>query len=159
MELLRSAELPLWDPYVRNGLPFLADPQTGAFYPPSLLLVVFGVDPGLILFLLLHLAAAGAGFYFFLRSARFGPPAATIGGLAFAMGGYVVSLVNVLNNLQTVAWVPWLFAFTLRLARDPTRRDWFGLVLATALSLLGGSCSSRRSCAGRGHRAGARSWA
>ncbi len=138
VELVRSAELPLWDPYVRNGLPFLANPQAGVFYPPSLLLVVFGLDPGLTLFLLLHLAAAGAGFYFFLRSARFGAPAAALGALAFAMSGYVASLVNVLNNLQTVAWVPWLFAFTLRLARRPARRDWFGLVLATVLSLLGG---------------------
>jgi hypothetical protein len=135
---LRSGQLPLWDPYVRNGMPFLANPQTGVFYPPSLLLVVFGLDPGLTLFLLLHVAASGAGFYLLLRAAGFGSPAASVGGVAFAMSGYVASLVNVLNNLQTVAWVPWLLAFALLAARRGARRSWFGLVLVTALAMLGG---------------------
>jgi hypothetical protein len=138
VELWRSGQLPLWDPHVRNGLPFLANPQTGVLYPPSLVLVAFGLVPGLTLFLLLHLAAAGAGFYLFARAAGFRPAVATFGGIAFALSGYVASLLNVLNNLQTVAWVPWILAFALRLARRRARGDWFGMVLATALALLGG---------------------
>jgi hypothetical protein len=136
----RTGALPVWDPHIRNGLPFLANPQTGVLYPPTALLVAFGLEPGLTLFLLLHLAAAGLGLHLFLRAAGFAPVAALTGGVAFGLGGYVASLVNVLNNLQAAAWIPWLLLFAVRLARagGRSRGAWAGLAAAAALAILGG---------------------
>lgn len=34
--ILRSGQIPLWDPYQLCGLPFLAVPHTGIFYPGNL---------------------------------------------------------------------------------------------------------------------------
>ncbi|MFN2433171.1 MAG: hypothetical protein ABR599_10230 [Gemmatimonadota bacterium] len=138
VELWRAGELPLWDPYLRNGLPFLANPQTGVFYPPSLLLVAFGLDPGLQLFILLHLAAAGLGCHLFLRAAGFRPISSLFGAIGFGLGGFLASLINVLNNLQAAAWLPWILLFALRLRRSPTRGSVLGLVAAVLLALLGG---------------------
>jgi hypothetical protein len=143
VELWRAGELPLWDPHVRSGLPFLANPQTGVFYPLTLVLVLLGVDPGLTLFILLHFALAGGGFYLFLRAASFSKPSSACGALAFGLGGYLASLVNVLNNLQTAAWVPWILFFSirlrsLRLGNQVGRYAWLGLTLSIALALLGG---------------------
>jgi hypothetical protein len=138
VDLWREGQVPLWDPYLRNGLPFLANPQAGVFYPPSLVLVAFGVEPGLTLFILLHLAAAGAGFHLFLREARLPPLAALLGSIGFALGGYVASLINVLNNLQAAVWIPWILLFALRACRRPGLSSWVGLVVSIALALLGG---------------------
>ena len=138
VELWRAGELPLWDPYVRNGLPFLANPQAGVFYPPSVLLVLLGVNPGLTLFILLHLAAAGAGFYLFLRAAGFAPLPSLLGAIAFGMGGPLASLVNVLNNLQAAVWIPWILLFAMRLGTPPRKGSWIGLTLSATLVLLAG---------------------
>ena len=35
---LRAGDLPLWNPHLYGGAPFLADMQTGLFYPLNLLL-------------------------------------------------------------------------------------------------------------------------
>jgi hypothetical protein len=42
-EALREGRLPLWNPHVALGRPFLADVETAVFYPPNLLYVV--LDP------------------------------------------------------------------------------------------------------------------
>ena len=40
LESLRQGELPLWNPYLFSGVPFLANPQPALFYPPVWLLLV-----------------------------------------------------------------------------------------------------------------------
>ena len=35
---IRSGQVPLWNPYLFLGVPFLANPQTAVFYPPNLAL-------------------------------------------------------------------------------------------------------------------------
>src|SRR5437016_13982572 len=37
---LLSGRIPLWDPYLFDGAPFLANPQAAVLYPPSCLLVL-----------------------------------------------------------------------------------------------------------------------
>jgi len=39
-----AGELPLWCPYSLGGMPFIHDPQVGAFYPPHWLLLLLPVD-------------------------------------------------------------------------------------------------------------------
>src|SRR5437660_816169 len=41
-QALRQRELPLWNPYVMGGLPYLATGQTGVLYPFVLLFAVLG---------------------------------------------------------------------------------------------------------------------
>src|SRR5437867_3165770 len=105
-EQLRQGEIPLWNPFLQMGSPFLAGWQTGVLYPPSLLLVA-PFPLGFNLFLLAHYAAAVLGFWFFLRERRLSVAATSIGALAFVIGGYLVSLMNLTNHLQAAAWSPW----------------------------------------------------
>ena len=39
-EHLRRGEIPLWNPYIYMGTPFLASLQSGVFYPPSALFLL-----------------------------------------------------------------------------------------------------------------------
>lgn len=102
---LKAGHLPLWNPYSASGEPWLANPQTGVFYPPTWLFLVLPFETAYMLFLLLHLALLGWGAY--LLFARRAPPgAALVGAAALMFSGPVLSLLDVSNNFATLAWVP-----------------------------------------------------
>src|SRR5215212_9500707 len=74
---LQAGHLPLWNPYNASGEPWLANPQTGVFYPPAWLFVVLPFATAYVLFLLFHLILLGWGAYrLFARDAS--PGAALI---------------------------------------------------------------------------------
>jgi hypothetical protein len=102
---LSAGRLPLWNPYSASGEPWLANPQTGVFYPPTWLFLVLPFETAYMSFLLLHLALLGWGAY--LLFARRAPPgAAMVGAAALMFSGPVLSLLDVSNNFATFAWIP-----------------------------------------------------
>ena len=127
---LRSGHLPLWNPYSGGGEPWLANPQTGVFYPPSWLFVVLPFPAAYMTFLLFHLVLLGWGAY--LLFARTAPPdAAMVGAAALMFCGPTLSLLDVNNNLATLAWVPLVLWCA---AEGAWRRG----ALTLTLSFLGG---------------------
>lgn len=125
-ETVRSGEWPWWNPWIRNGLPFFANPQVGLFYPPS---VLFYVLPTALAFnwnVILHCVLMATGFYGWLRCSGRTPAAAALGGLLVAWGGYALSMAVYLNNLQAMAWIGWTWwAWERWLARRTPR--WLAL--------------------------------
>ncbi|HYC58579.1 MAG TPA: YfhO family protein [Thermoanaerobaculia bacterium] len=102
---LSAARLPLWNPYSASGEPWLANPQTGVFYPPSWLFLALPFDIAYMLFLLLHLVILGWGAYLlFARFASRG--AAMVGAAALMFSGPVLSLLDISTILTTLAWTP-----------------------------------------------------
>ncbi|MDQ3283797.1 MAG: glycosyltransferase 87 family protein, partial [Acidobacteriota bacterium] len=102
---LSAGHLPFWNPYNASGEPWLANPQTGVFYPPTWLFLALPFATAFQLYLLLHLLLLGCGAYLlFARRASSG--AALIGAIAFMFSGPVLSLLDVQNNLATLAWIP-----------------------------------------------------
>jgi hypothetical protein len=70
-ELLRAwseGRIPLWTDAVYFGFPYLADPQTAAWYPATLLVAALGPHTGYIAFLFLHSALALLGTVGLVRS-------------------------------------------------------------------------------------------
>jgi hypothetical protein len=104
-EELRAGRLPLWNPYNASGEPWLANPQTGVFYPPSWLFLLLPFATAYMLFLCVHLVVLGCGAYLlFARRASAG--AALVGATALMFSGPMLSLLDVSNNLATLAWIP-----------------------------------------------------
>ena len=69
-EYLRVWKLPLWNPYNASGEPWLANPQTGVFYPPTWLFIALPFAAAYMSYLLLHVALLGINAYvLFARSA------------------------------------------------------------------------------------------
>jgi hypothetical protein len=102
---LQAGRLPLWNPYNASGEPWLANPQTGVFYPPAWIFVVMPFATAYMLYLLAHLILLGCGAYLlFARSVSRG--AAMVGAAALMYSGPVLSLLDVSNNLATLAWIP-----------------------------------------------------
>src|SRR5690606_38257932 len=61
---LLAGELPLWNPHLFLGVPFLADSQTQLLYPPSWPLLWLDAPRALNLSVAIHLALAALGCWF-----------------------------------------------------------------------------------------------
>jgi len=67
-EMLHAGKLPHWTPYVYSGMPFLADPQVGAWYPLNWPFFLAGITPRAIQWqLALHCLLAAMGGYLLAR--------------------------------------------------------------------------------------------
>src|SRR4029453_10707981 len=64
---LRAGEIPLWNPLSGTGEPWLANAQSGVFYPPTWLFLLRSPALAAGLFLLLHFAIAAWGARRFLK--------------------------------------------------------------------------------------------
>ncbi len=125
---LAAGRLPLWNPYTFSGHPFLADIQSGVFYPPNLVMLLASALRGdlpiraLYLQVALHLFLAGA-FTYALARRRLGHRwAALLAAVVFACGGYLTSYPPLqLAVLQTDAWLP-LLLLLIDLVVVETRR-------------------------------------
>src|SRR5262249_52101903 len=111
---------------------------TGVFYPPSVLLL-FPFPLGFNLFLFSHYVIALFGFWLLSRNYGLSLPAAAIGSITFALGGYLVSMLNVTNHLQASVWAPWVLLFWKRYVDGGGMRPAGMFVVFLGIALLGGA--------------------
>jgi len=102
-----QGELPFWNPYNNCGIPFLAQWNTMALYPPSLLYLLFPLNWSLSFFSLLHLWFAGLGMYFLARRWTGNSLAAAFAGSVFAFNGFTLNLLMWPSHMATFSWMPW----------------------------------------------------
>jgi hypothetical protein len=123
-----AGRVPLWDPYQHTGLPFLAESQVGALYPVSaLFLSPFSPSLELSLFILLHLSLATLFTFMLARTLGMGKAAATLAGLAFGCGGFLMAQVTNLNIMTGGVWLPLIL---LGLVETSKRRSRLAALLA-----------------------------
>ena len=137
---LQQTYVPLWNPYDFSGFPVQADPQTGVFYPPSMLLRLFGVPVFLTWTVVFHLWLFGIGGYALCRTLGVGRTAAALGGASLLLGGIMMPRVYAghLDVIRTLAWVPLALTAVMRgLDRDEIRPTAFA-VSVLSLELLAG---------------------
>ncbi len=104
---LRQGQLLLWNPALFSGHPSLADPLFQTFYPfVTAFGLLFGPARGFSLALVAHVLLAGLLMFGFLRSLRLGVPAAVLGGLTYALSGYMVTWFEFPFWITTLAWLP-----------------------------------------------------
>lgn len=137
-DAVRAGEWPWWNPWIRNGLPFFANPQVGLFYPPAWLFFLLPLALAFNWIVILHFAVLATGIYAWLRRERLSVAAALFGAMTVAAGGYAISMTTYLNNLQAMAWIGWsLWAWRGWLEERSAR--WVAVLAATfALEFLAG---------------------
>lgn len=108
-EVMRAGHLPLWNPYLFTGVPFLANIQSGVFYPPNLLMLGLEAPSAAALSYLLHLWLAAAGMYLLLRFCiGLGILGSLAGSVVFGLGGFFAAQAGHINQVQAAAWLPLL---------------------------------------------------
>lgn len=134
---LRAGELPLWNPLSGMGEPWLANLQSGVFYPPGAFFLLPGPALAGGLFLLFHFAVAVWGMWRFLREEAVSEAGAAAGALLFAASGFAASLSAYWNHFGAYAWLPAAVSFSRSgLSR---RRGRLGLALVLGLQAMAGS--------------------
>ncbi len=119
--------VPLWNPYLFGGAPFVGDIQSGIFYPLNLL--TFFVSSPLTFrnmeyLSVLHFFIAGAGMYAFLRFSisdfrfQISCPAALAGAIAFEFSDLFITHFGNLNLIAVIAWMPLVLLFYRRALTD-----------------------------------------
>lgn len=107
---LRDGRVPLWNPYLFMGAPLLANSQVGFFYPLNLLTSWLDVTRAINLNIVAHVLIATLGAYMFARRRLDASiNAALLGGVSFGLGGYLGAQVEHFNQLQALAWMPWVW--------------------------------------------------
>jgi hypothetical protein len=121
------------------GFPVLADFQSGAFYPPHLLLLVLPFFTAIRVMFVLHFLIAGLGTYKLFRLWSYPFHLSILAALLFTLGGTLVSLSNLLNHFQTAVWLPWILLFWEPAVRAISWKRFLALVLVLAVQFLAGS--------------------
>ncbi len=109
-ESLQARQIPLWNPYLFSGMPFLADAQHSALYPFSVLFWILPLEMAYGWFTALQIALAGISLYALARALRLSRPAALIGGVAYMLSGFFMVSVVFTMMIAAAAWLPALLA-------------------------------------------------
>jgi len=146
-DALRAGRLPLWNPYLFMGCPFLANSQVGVFYPLNWLLwALFPSHMSVHLTILLHVCLAALTSYVWARrSLHLGRVGAWAVGACYALGGYLSGQSEHINQLQGLAWLPLMLLLWDRAFQLVQEREWrrlrvavVGLAVTIGLVLLAG---------------------
>ncbi len=135
----RLGHVPLWNPELFGGLPFVAAGHGDIFYPTSFLRLVLPVETVVNLGLVLHYILAGLFTYWLLRRLHVSWTGSVIGGLAYELSGLIASYPSPGHDgkLFASAALP-LACLALLMALRDKRWEGYGLLaVAVALSLLG----------------------
>ncbi|MCX7682149.1 MAG: flippase, partial [Anaerolineae bacterium] len=111
VEAISRRELPLWDPYLFAGHPFLANGQHSALYPLSLLFYILPLWRAYGVFAWLQLGLAGIFAYLFARVLGMGRLGGLIGGITFQFSGFMaISSVPHPMIVAGASWLPFILA-------------------------------------------------
>ncbi len=142
---IRAGRLPLWNPYLMSGTPFVGNFQSAIFYPPNALYLVLPVADAADVDYALHTFLAGAFMFLWARRRGITRRGALLAGTIAMFGSpfFLRMLGGQLTMVDAMAWAPLLFLaieMTLDAARD--RAPLLGPVLlgaaATAMQMLAG---------------------
>ncbi|MER2599966.1 MAG: hypothetical protein ABTQ73_10645 [Caldilineales bacterium] len=144
---LRAGHLPLWNPYLFMGVPFLANPQSAVFYPLHWPWIGLDAAASLKASLALHLWLTALGSAVYVRRvARLGWAAALTAAFVWSLSGYLGARAGQINQISVAAWLPWLLTLSAFTAPRPGRRfngvAWAVLAAALGLHLLAGHSQS-----------------
>jgi hypothetical protein len=108
---LARGELPLWNPFIFSGTPYVAGIQSALFYPLNALYLVFGTAFATNLSVALHCGLASISTYAYARFMQLAMAPALLAGITFAYGApyFLHIFAGHLSNLSTMAWLPLMF--------------------------------------------------
>jgi len=133
-DAIRTGHIPWLNMLNGCGEPWFANPQTGIAYPPHWSYVILPLEWAVTLEVVLHLVLLSYGVGRLARRLGAGPIGTVVAEVAAWSTGPVLTLIGVINNLGTLAWVPWMV-----LAASSRHRWAVGLTACvTALAWLAG---------------------
>ena len=106
----RAGTLPLWNPHIMLGMPFLGEGQAAIFHPLSWLFALLPTGTAINWLIALGVLAGGLFFYGYLRALRLSREGALCGALVWGFSSALVTRIHAghLNVLLTLIEPPLL---------------------------------------------------
>ncbi|TVM03907.1 MAG: hypothetical protein CV087_02495 [Candidatus Brocadia sp. WS118] len=153
---LAKGTIPLWNPYIYGGTPFVGGVQSALFYPLNLIFLVFPTHVAINYSIILHVFLSGVFTYLYLRFLHLNPkseiqnpkfyadglsrPSCMISSVIFMFCAPQIFHVypGHLPNLCTMIWLPLILLFSELFIR--TRNFFYALLggVAVAFNILAG---------------------
>lgn len=108
---LRQGNLPLWNPHLFSGAPYLGGFQSALFYPPNLLYLFLPLSKAINISIALHVFLAGIFMYLWASHRRLHPLACFLSSvlLMFCGAHFLNIYAGHVPHLCTMIWAPLLF--------------------------------------------------
>lgn len=130
---LVSGRLPLWNPYMLCGQPYLGNPQMGLLYPLSVLTPFLPAPLYFSMAILIHLAFCGVWMYHFLLRWTLHRTSALIGGMVYMGSACLISRLQFPPMIETAAYCPLIL---MLIDANIDRSTWTNMaMLAAAIGL------------------------
>src|SRR5512135_165477 len=110
VEAIARRTVPLWNPYLFAGAPFLANGQHSAYYPFSILFYILPITVAYGWFTVSQLFLAGAFMYVFTRVMGMGRLASLTAAIIYQLSGFYIVSVVFTMIIAAAAWLPLLLA-------------------------------------------------
>ncbi len=136
-QTLRQGSLPLWNPYVYCGAPFMAEDQPAVLYPLNILSYLLSPANAVLFMAMTRLFVAGLATYWFVRTIGVDRLAALVSSLAFTFSGFLIVWLGH-PHTNVAVWLPALFLTAEWLYRRTSPRHVALLGLTVAAALTGG---------------------
>ena len=132
--------IPLWNPYIYSGTPFMAAFDTAVWYPLSWIAAMMPAVEGWNFLVIIQPVLSLLFMYLFLKSMKFDRAIAAFGAFVWAFSGFmVVYWQEILVLEHSFLWLPLALYGSNRLRENDRDRVGFGLlVLALVCSVFGG---------------------
>lgn len=137
-EALRQGQIPLWDPLMNGGQPFLASPGNSAFYPFNVLFLILPPLAAFNVHLVIQFVCCAVSAYFLARALGLSTIGAFVCGAVYTFCGYVLSSATLLVLMQAVPWAPALLGSMHLLVTEQRKRWLVSASIFGALPILGG---------------------
>jgi len=135
-----KGNLPLWDPYIFSGTPFLATFQSALLYPPNLIYTVLPLAKALSFDLFLHVLLFGVFTFAWARSRGVSNRGAFFSGAAAMLSGaffYRVPAGHV-TIVDGAAWMPLVLLAVDKTLQRPTVGWTLAGIFGVAMQCLAG---------------------
>lgn len=135
-----DGEVPMWNPYIFCGQPFMPSTHGTLFYPPNWPWLLLLPQPlSINLCILTQVAILALGLVYFARLLGVRNAAALLAGVVASLGSLMTCRVFVghFTIMCTAPWIPIMFALQYKLFTG-VRSAWLPFALAGACMFMGG---------------------
>jgi O-antigen/teichoic acid export membrane protein len=108
VQSIENREVPLWNPHLFAGVPFLAAGQHSALYPLSVVFYILPLEQAFGLFTLIQLWMAGTFMYILARVLGLRRFPAVVSGITYQLSAFFVVSVVFTMIIAAAVWLPLL---------------------------------------------------
>jgi len=137
---LRNGNLPLWNPHVFSGMPFLGSFESAMLYPPNFIYMVMPLAKAITVSTMLHLLLAGMFMYFWALRQRLHPAACWLSSflVVFSAPLFMHVYAGHISVVSSAAWIPLVFLSVDLLVDRPSIRRVLLATFAISMQILAG---------------------